>query len=420
MRKIRVLSVLVLTMVTLWSCTPDPLAIGTIVADGMNFEGTAVSIDLNGATSAEDVPLDAVITVSLDREVDTSTVTTSTVTLSDADGNLTIAVSASGMTITVDPEEMLTRGTDYTLMIEGVLAMDEGVLASISRTFKTEGRAPVVVPNEENMVAYWSFDNSTDAEVGDFPTANEVKVSYGMDRFDQAASALSFDGDESLVEVSNGSELLNTNSFTMSFWIKSDGSDVNENDETRGQFVMGCAAWNGFQFEISGNYGNCKLAATYTVADDAKAAQDLWWSTKGDLGWQGWTYDKDVTDAGGLAAIMKDKWTHVLCTYDAATKIGAMYINGELVKSQDFNLYGDTHALYGATGMGYNGNPAPGDRLAFGFIQGSADMSVTDDWANPIGFPDNNHFKGLMDDVRFFNAAFSADDVEALYNAESN
>ena len=28
--------------------------------------------------------------------------------------------------------------------------------------------------------------------------------------------------------------------------------------------------------------------------------------------------------------------------------------------------------------------------------------------------------KGLMDDVRFFHAAFSADDVETLYNAEKN
>jgi hypothetical protein len=56
--------------------------------------------------------------------------------------------------------------------------------------------------------------------------------------------------------------------------------------------------------------------------------------------------------------------------------------------------------------------------LAFGFIQGSENRTVTDDWANPIGTPDNNHFKGLMDDVRIFHAAFSAADVTTLYNAE--
>jgi hypothetical protein len=422
MKTLRVLSLAILAMITIWSCTkdPDPLTVSTIVADGANLEGTSVSVDLNGASSAVDVPLDATITITFDREVDAATVNDSNVKISNADGDLAASVAASGSTVTVDPTDDFIRGTDYTLSLSGLMATDEGALANTTRTFTTEGRAPVVVPNAENQVAYWTFDNTTEVSMGNFPTENEINVSFDNDRFGQAASALSFDGDETLVEVANGSELLNTNSFTMSMWVKSDGSDVNENGETRGQFVLGCAAWNGFQFEIFGNYGGCKLAATYTNAEGTKAAQDLWWSTTGNLGWQGWTYDKDVSATGGLAGIMKDQWTHVLVTYDADTKIGAMYMNGELVKSQDYNLYGDTHTLFTTVGMGYNGNPAPGDRLAFGFIQGSEDKVVGDDWANPIGFPDNNHFKGLMDDVRFFNAAYSSEDVETLYNAEKN
>jgi hypothetical protein len=422
MKTLKVLSLALLAMITLWSCQkdPDPLTISSIIAEGTNLEGNNASSDLNAATTADDVALDATITVTFDREVDATTVNTTNIKLSDSSGDLTITVSASGSAATIDPADDFTRGTDYTLSMNGILATDEGELANTSRTFTTEGRAPVVVPNAENQVAYWTFDNTTAEQGGNFPTQNEINVAFDIDRFGQPLSALSFDGDETLVEVADGSELLNTNSFTMSIWIKSDGSDVNDNGETRGQFVLGCAAWNGFQFEVFGNYGGCKLAASYTVADGNKAAQDLWWSTSGDLGWQGWTYDKDISGIGGLAAVMKDQWTHIVCSYDADTKIGTMYFNGELVKSQDYNLYGDTHALFGTTGMGYNGNPAPGDRLAFGFIQGSEDRIVGDDWANPVGFPDNNHFKGLMDDVRFFNTAFSSDDVEALYNAEAN
>jgi hypothetical protein len=422
MKTLRILSLAILAVITLWSCQkdPDPLTITAITAEGTSLDGATVSKDLNGAASAEEVPLDATITITFDREVDAATVNTTNVKVSDAAGDLSLTVTATGSTATVTLADDLTRGTDYTLTLTGVAATDEGLLATASRTFKTEGRAPVVVPNEADQVAYWNFDNSTATQIGNFPTENEINVGFDLDRFGQPNSALSFDGDETLVEVANGSELMNTNSFTLSMWLKSDGSDVNDNGETRGQFVMGCGAWNGFQFEIFGNYSGCKLAASYELQDGNKAAQDLWWSTNGNLGWQGWTYDKDVSQSGGLAAIMKDQWTHVLCTYDADTKIGAMYMNGELVKSQDYNLYGDTHPLFGAVGMGYNGNPAPGDYLAFGFIQGSENRVVGDDWANPIGFPDNNHFKGMMDDVRFFHAAFSADDVTALYNAEKN
>ena len=422
MKTFRVISLAVLAVLTLWSCQkdPDPLTVTSIVAEGTNLEGATVSKDLNGAAVATDVPLNATITVSFEKEIDVATVNTTNVKLSNADGDVAATVTGSGLQITVDPAEDFIRGTDYTLSLSGILADDEGELASLTRTFTSEGRAPVVVPNAGDQVAYWNFDNSTAEAGGNFPTQNEISVAFGLDRFGQANSALSFDGDETLVEVANGSELMNTSSFTMSMWIKSDGSDVDAGGNTRGQFVLGCGAWNGFQFEIFGNYGGCKLAASYLLDDGAKAAQDLWWSTTGNLGWQGWTYDMDVSQSGGLAGIMKDQWAHLLVSYDAATKIGAIYINGVLRKSQDFNLYGDTHALYRAVGMGYNGNEAPGDRLAFGFIQGSENKVVGDDWANPIGFPDNNHFKGLMDDVRFFTVAFTVDDVEALYNAEKN
>jgi len=422
MKTLKNLSLLAFASVLIWSCGSDPenLMVSSITATGTSFEdGSALTSDLNGSASAEDVALDAVITVTFDKEVDATTVNTSNVKIADADGNdVALTATGSGSSITIDPTEDFARGTNYTLTVNNVLAADEGPLTSLSRTFKTEGRAPVVPPHVDDQVLYIPFNGSTEDVTGNYSIANEIAFSLTDDRFGQGASAGLFDGDETIVEIADAMSLTATDDFTISFWINSDGSDVNADGATRGQFVMGLAGWHGFQFEIFGDYGGAKLASTYSLADGTTASQDLWWSTQGNLGWMGWTFDQDISAAGGLRALIEGQWTHFVVSYDAATKIGAIYVNGELRKSQDFNLYGDTHPLYNATGMGYAGNDAPGDRLALGFIQGSENAVIADDWANPIGFPDNNHFKGGMDDVRFFKASFTADDVAELYNAE--
>jgi hypothetical protein len=128
----------------------------------------------------------------------------------------------------------------------------------------------------------------------------------------------------------------------------------------------------------------------------------------------GWTYCKDLTGSGGLEAVIKDKWAHVVCVYNSTTKIGSMYINGELMKEQDFNLYGEPKD--GVVGLKYNGNAA-GNQLAFGFIQGSTNRTITDTWADPAD-PANNHFKGLMDDVRIYHKILTANEVLLMYNSE--
>jgi hypothetical protein len=96
-----------------------------------------------------------------------------------------------------------------------------------------------------------------------------------------------------------------------------------------------------------------------------------------------------------------------------------MYINGELMKGQDFNLWPDASNPRTCTGVNYRGVDTDVENiLAFGFVK-SADSPM---WADtPWGDyykPTSNHFKGDLDDVRVFNAPFSADDAKNLYNAE--
>lgn len=418
------LALLSATILVVSSCSeedsPDALTIVSIVAEGNDvLTGNAVSVNLNAAAAATGVPVNPTIIITFSKSLDATTVSSSAISI-DVDGTaVTTNVSVNDAVVTITLSEELSRGTDYNISLtDGLIASDKGIFVATSRIFTTGGVAPVTPPHEADQVAYWNFDNNADDATGNYSTVNITEIEYISDRHGQAESTASFDGDASIIEIADGDQLMDTDDFTLSFWIKSNSSDKNDNDETRGQFVLGLAGWNGFQFEIFGNYGGLKLAAQYELDDGATAAQDLWWSTNGNLGWQGWTYDHDVSASGGLSAIIADKWAHVLVTYDATTKVGAIYINGVLRKSQDYNLYGENHALYRTVGMGYAGNESPGNRLALGFIQGSENRIITDDWANPVGFPDNNHFKGEMDDLRIFHAAFTAADVTQLYEDE--
>ena len=95
-----------------------------------------------------------------------------------------------------------------------------------------------------------------------------------------------------------------------------------------------------------------------------------------------------------------------------------MYLNGEKVKQHDFNLWPSGDAKRGATGVKFAGNlTGGGNKLALGFIQGSLNRIISDTWADPAD-PLNNHFKGVMDDVRLFKVALSASEVTTLYTAE--
>lgn len=409
------------------SCTkdPDPLTVTAITATGVSFQtGSNVTSNLNGSTSANDVALNAVITINFDRAVDLATSTATNVKLSNAGGNLATTVTAVGSLITITPNDNFVRGTQYTLALNGVKAADGGNLPDVTRTFTTEGKAPVVVPKASEQVAYWNFDRSTNDVLGNYVTKETIKITYGTDRFGQAGSTASFDGDESIIEILNGDNLMKNKSFTLSFWVKTNSNGhVNENGNPAGYFVMGLAAFRGFQFEIPGSVTNCKLAMSYEMGDGTFQSEDLWFNgdgkTKDNGGWQGWDFAADLTGSGGVEGLLKDKWAHIICSYDAPSKKGMLFINGQLMKSQDFNLWPDNAAKKTTVGVGYAGMaPAFENILAFGFIKSRNSL----EWANePWGDyyrPTSNHFKGDLDDIRFFKASLTPAEALALYNAE--
>lgn len=431
MKNLKVIfSMLIVASFCLTSCGdddaagPDGALVTGINATGTSFEdGSAVEKDLNGALSATDVPLNAVFTIDFDKEITAASANEVNVTISPTGGSAVDAtVVGAGTSLTLTPANDLERGTMYTLSVSSIMGADGSTMSSITRSFTTEGRAPVVVPNVENQIAYWSFDGIADDATGDYPASNVVAITFGEDRFGQGNSVAEFDGDESIIEIPGGDRLLAGNSFTSSIWMKTDDVDhVNENGDPAGFFVFGLGAFFGIQLEIPADQGFVKIASSYELDNGDGVTEDMFYNGEPLTmdSWVGWEFQKDIGGADGVRSLITNTWTHIIFSYDAPEKRGTLFINGELVKAQDFDLWPDGDPKKTTAGVAYIGTePDVENILAFGFVKSiNSQMWADTPWGD-YARPTANHFKGQLDDVRFFDAAFSTDDAASLYNSE--
>ncbi len=394
---------------------PSPLDLGTLMV------GT---IDLNGATSPTNVPVNPVITATFTTDVDAATATTSNITLTEDYDQVSIplTVTTAGKVVTITPTSNLANGALYKLDITaGLKATNGESLTALNRSFTTIG---TFLP--AGMVAYWSFDGNANDQTGTYnPATNGViDITYETGRNAASGQAAKFNGTTSLIEIPNGDILENTSDFSLSFWMKDDTTGK------RDQFVLGLAGWYGFQFEYNSNIygtgdraqiGQCKLAAQYSLSDGTTASQDLWLDGVGDTkdngGWMGWTFSKNLVAGGGTGVngLLAQNWAHIVCTYDHATKIATMYINGQMMKQQDYNLYVAPNVMYKATGLKYAGAAGNKD-FVFGFIQDKNSPTIPDSWAD-YNNPANGHFQGLLDDVAIYHSVLSQTIITQMYNS---
>jgi len=387
-------------MLTSCKKDPEPLALESLMA------GT---IDLNGATSPSNVPVNPTIVATFNVNVDPATATAANITMLQDydDANVALTITTSGNDITIVPQANLGTGALYQLSFgAGLMSTDGLAITATQRTFTTEGAfAPA------GALAHFTFEDNANDVIGpwDPVAADIIGITYTASRKTAAGKAATFNGTTSIIEVPNGDLLMNTNSFTVAFWMK-----TNSTGKTNGHFVMGLAGWNGFQYEVFGDYTGSKFAVQYQLATGT-ASEDMWFPALADLGWQGWSYAKSLTVAE-MTAKLKDNWINVVYTYNAPTKVGTLYFNGEKMKSFDFNLWPTGDVKRGVTGLKYAGLAA-GKNLALGFIQGRNNRTITDEWAD-YALTTNNHFKGQLDDIRFWNKAITANEVLLMYNSE--
>ena len=378
------------------------------------------TIDMNGSASPTNIPIIPTIVATFTVDVNAASVTASTVTMVNTIDNSTVALTltTAGTRITIVPSAALGNGTPYQLKFNGIKSTDDQSITNLARTFTTYGPyAP------GGAVAYWNFETDSKDQIGTYnPNSNGVvNIAYVPSFNTLAGNCALFDGTTSIIEIPNGDLLSTTQDFSLCFWVKPrSAGHTDAGGNPKGHFVMGLGAFYGFQFEITADYSWCKLAASYELADGTTASEDLWFPGDGKTGanggWQGWTFCKDLTGSGGVAALIKDKWAFVVCTFQASTKVATMYINGEKMKSMDFNLWPAGDPKLGVKGMKYGGHtPDVVNELAFGFVQSRAGtMWATETWGG-YQYPTSNHFGGWLDEVRIYHRPLTDVEISAMY-----
>ncbi len=377
----------------------------------------AGDIDLNGATSPENVPVNPTITVTFNTSINAATATSANIKLTQDYDNADIAlnIAVDGAVLTITPQAALGTGTLYELSLgSGLLNSDDQPLANTSRTFKTVGTF-----SPSGLVAHYTFEDNANDVVGNFdPAASAiVDITYTASRNAAAGKAAEFNGTTSIIEIPNGDQLITSESLTLSFWVK-----TNSADKTSGHFVMGLGAFYGLQYEIFGGYDGAKFAVRYEFEDETTGAEDMWFpsgatdNTNG--GWQGWDFAKSLTQEE-MIALLRDNWLHVTLTYDGAEKKGTLYYNGEKMKSFDFDLWPEGDAKRTVTGVTYAGvAPEVVNEFALGFIHSRAGtMWDAEPWGG-YDFATANHFKGQLDDIKFWHKALTAEEVRLMFESE--
>ena len=379
---------------------------------------TNLGVNLYVSTMPTDIPVDASVVLTFDKEINAATATAYTTSLKANEINMIGEILVVGATVTLKTLSGLDMGTTYTVSITPALEATDGAPATATEfAFKTFGKATVAPPQSDKQLSYFPFSgNMKDATGIHSPLNEDIRnLSFSKDRFGFDGSAGYFNGSTTLVELPNADQYMANRSMTVSVWIKADASK-------NGQFVFGLAAWKGFQCEISNDWSTIKMVTQFAESGGVSDSEDISFAgtglTKDNGGWQGCTFNKQIAPGSVGTVYLKNKWVQMVYTYDANKQLNTMYLNGEQVVQNSFALWPTTDLKHTISGVRFAGNlTGGGNKLALGFIQGSKNRIITDSWADPDD-TFSNHFKGLMDDLRFFKVALTQAEITTLYNAE--
>lgn len=392
---------------------PEDLNIESMTVDGK---------DLNAAESPEDVSPDASIEVTFNSNVKAATAASANIMLVQDynDEQIPLDISVSGATITITPQDNLGSGALYQLTLtSGLLNEDDQPLANTTRSFTTAGTF-----SPPGIAAHWTFEGSPDDVTGNYTASAEIDITYEDSRNAEAGQAATFNGNTSIIEIPGADDLIETDDFTISFWVKTNSEGhVNENGDPAGHFVLGLGAHMGIQFEIFSNYEGAKFAIQYDLGDGSSAAEDMWFPANAtdanSGGWQGWDFARSVSPEQ-MVDYLKDNWLHVTYTYDSMEKKGSLYYDGELMKSFDFDLWPEDAPKRNVVGLTYAGQePDVVNELAFGFIHSRAGTMWDNEPWGGYDFPTANHFKGQLDDVKFYRKVLTETEIQLMYDSES-
>jgi len=196
------------------------------------------------------------------------------------------------------------------------------------------------------LKAWWTFDNTTSSDIGSYTeTLNEVfNDSTGIN------GSYWYDGNQSKITVTNHKDLGFTDAITISAWA----NPHSVSHQTSNDYVI---LSKGDAYRIALNNNGQVSCVTTGVSD----------------------FDT-VTTLG----ISLDKWTQVICTYNASSGIRSIYFNGELTAQE--------------TGLSNDIDTSPSSVL-FGT---NAD--------------NNQFFMGSIDEIKLYNRSLSSSEILSEYH----
>jgi len=204
-----------------------------------------------------------------------------------------------------------------------------------------------------SLVAYYPFDGDTKDESGFHHDGIASGGSFTSDRFGHSASAYSFNGATSSVNVPNDSALNFQSGITVNFWMK-----VGAFYSSREQYPVSHGSWeNRWKFSISPN------------------TNTLRWTVKNVLG--------VAEDLDSRTHLVLDSVYNVTGTYNGSDF--EIYLNGQLDAFTSFSGLINT-----TTSALTIGRDLPGDN--------------------------NFNFNGVLDDIRIFNYMLPVSQIAAFYD----
>ena len=209
------------------------------------------------------------------------------------------------------------------------------------------------------LIAYYPFNGNANDETENGNNGVAVGANLSEDRFTNVNSAYEFDGKEDYIKVPN-SALTNfgKGSFTISVWIKANDSILEKNDYHIIDKRKGSGAGKGYDMHLFSNAVRITLQGCNPNLNTSS--------------------DKKLNDSN---------WHHLVAIIDKENELSFVYVD-KLKSAQGKTI--------------------------------DCDISNEGDLYIGCRFTKACYFKGLIDDIRIYNRAFSDEEVQELYNSESS
>jgi hypothetical protein len=249
----------------------------------------------------------------------------------------------------------------------------------------SHGKRPLAasrdLPTPPGLIAWWRGDGNAQDSAGNHHGQLINGAAFTLGKFGQA---FSFDGKDDYVRVPNSEDFAFGRAVTIEFWMKPDTNNFMD------QCCQGIVVTDFCEVLISPGYGKDRVSGVnFSVLTDRGTGVPVSFTMK-----KLEDFLVSTADPNGKAATVKEgQWHHVATTYDGSGM--QLYINGE--------PWGRRAAQTGMI------RPMPADSF---LTLGSEDGQTS--YPPAIG---TRYYHGLLDEIRIFNRALSADEIATSFEA---